>query len=68
MIGGILAGVVAKKSFAALWGMVDDDQAPDPKHRRISLGKLIPALVLEGAIFGAVRGLFDHGRGTHSGS
>jgi uncharacterized protein DUF4235 len=61
VIGGILAGAVGKKTFEALWGAFDDEQAPDPKHRRISLKKLIPALVLEGAIFRAVRGLFDHG-------
>ena len=61
VIGGILAGVVGKKTFETLWGAFDDEQAPDPKHRKISLSKLIPALILEGAIFRAVRGLFDHG-------
>jgi len=61
VIGGILAGVVGKKTFEALWSAIDDQQAPDPEHREISLKKLIPALVLEGAIFRAVRGLFDHG-------
>lgn len=61
VIGGILAGIVGKKTFEALWGVVDDEEAPDPKHREISLKKLLPALVLEGAIFRAVRGLFDHG-------
>ena len=59
--GGILAGIVGKKAFEALWSVIDDEQAPDPKYREISLKKLIPALVLEGAIFTAVRGLFDHG-------
>jgi hypothetical protein len=39
----------------------DDQEAPHPKHRQIDWKKLIPALVLEGAIFRAVRGLFDHG-------
>jgi Protein of unknown function (DUF4235) len=61
VVGGILAGVVGKKTFEALWGIVDDEEAPDPTHRRISFTKLISALVLEGAIFRAVRGLFDHG-------
>ena len=61
VIGGILAGVVGKKTFEAIWGAFDDEEAPDPKYRRIPLKKLIPALVLEGAIFRAVRGLFDHG-------
>jgi len=61
VIAGILAGIVGKKTFEALWGVIDNEQAPDPKHRSISLKKLIPALILEGAIFRAVRGLFDHG-------
>ena len=61
VIGGILAGIVGKKTFEALWGVVDNEDAPDPKHREISFGKLVPALLLEGAIFRAVRGLFDHG-------
>jgi hypothetical protein len=61
VIGGILAGAVGKKTFEAIWGAFDDEEAPDPKHRKIPLKKLIPALVLEGAIFRAVRGLFDHG-------
>jgi hypothetical protein len=61
MVGGILAGIVGKKTFEALWGAFDDEEAPDPEHRSIPLKKLIPALLLEGAIFRAVRGLFDHG-------
>ena len=61
VIGGILAGLVGKKTFEALWGAFDNHEAPDPEHRDITLKKLIPALLLEGAIFRAVRGLFDHG-------
>jgi len=61
VIGGILAGIVGKKTFEALWGAFDDHEAPDPEHRDIPLKKLIPALLLEGAIFRAARGLFDHG-------
>lgn len=61
VIGGIIAGALSKKVFEALWGVFDDEEAPEPKHREISLKKLIPALVLEGAIFRAMRGLFDHG-------
>jgi hypothetical protein len=61
VIGGLIAGAVSKKTFEALWGVIYDDEAPEPKHRDISLKKLIPALVLQGAIFRAIRGLFDHG-------
>ncbi len=61
VVGGILAGVIAKKTFESLWGVFDDQEAPDPQHRQVALKKLVPALVLEGAIFRAIRGLFDHG-------
>ena len=61
VLGGILAGAIGKKAFEALWGTFDDREAPNPQHRDVSLKKLIPALLLEGAIFRAIRGLFDHG-------
>jgi hypothetical protein len=61
VLGGIIAGFVGKKTFEGLWGVFDDEEAPDPKHREIAWKKLIPALLIEGAIFRAARGLFDHG-------
>ena len=59
--GGLLAGAIAKKIFEWLWGMVDEEEAPEAKHRDIPLVKLALALIIEGAIFRFVRGLFDHG-------
>jgi hypothetical protein len=61
VVGGMIAGVLSKKTFEALWGVIDDREAPEPEHRDVSLIKLISALMLQGAIFRAVRGLFDHG-------
>lgn len=61
MIGGMIAGTLSKKTFEALWGLFDDQEAPEPKHRDVSLVKLVSALILQGAIFRAVRGLFDYG-------
>ena len=61
VFGGLLAGLIGKKIFEGVWSIFDDEEAPDPKHRKISWRKLIAALVLEGAIFRAVRGVFDHG-------
>jgi hypothetical protein len=58
--GGILAGLVAKKSFEQIWGLIDDEEPPEAKHREISFAKLAAALLVEGAIFRLVRGLFDH--------
>ncbi len=42
-------------------GLIDDQAPPEPKHRQVQLGKLAAALVLEGAIFGMIRGLTEHG-------
>jgi hypothetical protein len=61
ILGGILAGLVAKKAFEGLWGLFDDEEPPDAEHRDITYGKLAAALVIEGAIFRLVRGFFDHG-------
>jgi Protein of unknown function (DUF4235) len=61
LIGGIVAGVLATKVFERIWSVIDKEGAPDPEHREIPLPKLLAALVLEGAIFRAVRGLVDHG-------
>jgi hypothetical protein len=59
--GGLLAGSIGKKVFEALWALVDDEEAPEAKHREVPIVKLILALVVQGAIFRLVRGLADHG-------
>jgi hypothetical protein len=61
VLGGLLAGILGKKTFERLWGAFEDEDPPDPKHREVAWQKLLAALVLEGAIFRAVRGLADHG-------
>ena len=59
--GGLLAGLISKKLFAVIWGVIDDQEAPEPEHRNISLLKLAVALLIEGALFSLIRGLVDHG-------
>ena len=72
IVGGLLAGLAATKLFEYIWGRFDDQEPPDPEHREVSWPKLGAALLLQGAIFRFVRGLFDHGartvffRGTRS--
>ncbi len=58
---GLLAGLVGSKIFDRVWGLIDNEDAPDPQYREIAIGKLIVALLVEGAIFGVLRGLADHG-------
>jgi hypothetical protein len=61
IVVGLVAGLIGKKIFEGIWGLIDDEEPPDAKHRRIDYAKLAIALVLEGAIFRLVRGAADHG-------
>jgi Protein of unknown function (DUF4235) len=60
IIGGLIAGLLGKKLFEAIWGVIDDEEPPDAEHREVSWAKLLPALALEGAIFRTARGAADH--------
>jgi hypothetical protein len=57
---GIAAGIGARKIFDALWGLIDDREAPNPEHREIDWVKFISSLLIQGAIFRLIRGLVDH--------
>jgi hypothetical protein len=61
LIFGLAGGQLAKKLFDAVWGAIDDEEAPRPKHRDVPLAKMLLALMIEGAIARLVRGLIDHG-------
>jgi uncharacterized protein DUF4235 len=60
ILAGLIAGFLSKKLFEAIWGLFDDEEAPEAQHREVSVLKLALALLIEGAIFRAVRGLVDH--------
>jgi hypothetical protein len=59
--GGLLAGMVGKKIFGLIWGVIDDQEPPQAEHRNINLGKLALALAIEGALFSLIKGFVDHG-------
>jgi hypothetical protein len=58
--GGLIAGLLSRKLFDGLWGLIDDEEPPDSKHRDISWGKLLAAAAIQGAIFRAVKEASDH--------
>ena len=58
---GILAGILGKSLFRGMWGLIDDEEAPKAQQRRIRVPMLALALVIEGALFRALKGLADHG-------
>jgi hypothetical protein len=59
VLGLRLAGLVGKRLFAVLWSLTDTREAPDPKQRDVPWRKVIAVLVLQGAVFNAVRGIVD---------
>ena len=58
--GGLVAGLVSKKVFDQLWGLIDEEEPPSSKHRDIDWRKLLLAAAVQGAIFRAVREASDH--------
>ena len=59
---GLAMGIVGRKIFEQVWGLIDEDGPPHPQHRETGgVVKLVAALLLEGAIFRLVRGMADHG-------
>ncbi|MFL5852661.1 MAG: DUF4235 domain-containing protein, partial [Solirubrobacteraceae bacterium] len=35
ILAGLIGGLIGKKLFEQLWGLVDDEEPPDPKHRDV---------------------------------
>ncbi len=58
---GFAAAVAARKGFERIWALIDEEDPPDPGDREVSYPKLVGALLLEGALFGLVKGMVDRG-------
>jgi len=61
ILAGLAAAMIANRIFARVWKLVDDQEPPAPDQRNARIQKLIPALLLQGAVFTVVRGLVDRG-------
>ncbi len=60
IVAGLLAGFLGKIAFDKVWGLIDEEEPPEPEHREVSLVKMVLALAIQGAIFRAVRGAAEH--------
>lgn len=65
IVAGLAAGFLAQKGFERIWALVDDEEAPEPSQSDAPMSKLVPALLIEGAVFRLTKGLVD--RGTRRG-
>lgn len=59
IVAGLIAGFVAKKAFERLWAVFDAEEPPEPADRSAGYARLIPALLVEGAIFRLAKGLVE---------
>lgn len=60
IVAGLLAGLIAKKGFEQIWSVFDSEEPPAPDQEDASYPKLIAALLVEGAVFRATKGVVDH--------
>jgi hypothetical protein len=58
---GLVAGIVGRKVFDQVWGLIDEEEPPESKHRDVTWGKLLAAAVIQGAIFRMVKTATDQG-------
>jgi Protein of unknown function (DUF4235) len=59
MLGGLVAGLLGKRVFAAAWGLIDDREPPRAAEAEAAWSRVLIALALRGAIFTASRGIVD---------
>jgi hypothetical protein len=59
LLGGLLAGVIGKRLYEDVWSLFEHGEPPDPRDRDVSWRKVVLALLLEGALLRAARGITD---------
>ena len=59
IIFGILAGLLSKKLFEAVWGIFDKEEPPKPTTLQTTWPKVIGAAVVEGVTFKVTRAAVD---------
>jgi uncharacterized protein DUF4235 len=62
ILASLAAGAVASAVFKQIWKRVaDEDDAPSAMQSEYSLGQVLLAATIQGAIFAAVKALIDRG-------
>jgi hypothetical protein len=62
IVFGVLGGILASALFQRAWSLVsDEDDAPQATDEHRSWVEVIPAAVLQGAVYAFVKALVDRG-------
>lgn len=59
IIAGIVAGLLSKKLFTAVWGQISDEEPPNATTESATTGKVVGAAVLQAAVFAGTRAWVD---------
>lgn len=61
ILAGMIAGLIASKLFERVWGLISEDDPPDPEDREAGWTEILASAAIGGAIFAAVRALVRRG-------
>ncbi len=56
---GILAGLLSKRLFSRIWGLIDNEEPPTATTQSATWPKVVTAAAVQGATFTATRAVFD---------
>jgi xanthosine utilization system XapX-like protein len=59
IVFGIIGGLLAKRVFNAVWGLVDTEEPPTPKTERATWPKVLGAAAAQGVTFSVTRAAVD---------
>jgi hypothetical protein len=61
---GILAGLLSKKLFEAVWGVIDKKEPPKPTTQEADWPKVLAAAAIQGVTFKVTRAAVDRAGAT----
>lgn len=61
LIVGLLSGIIARALFNKLWGVISDEEPPEPTTRNTTIPQLLFATAMQGAILAVVRAFVGRG-------
>jgi len=59
IIFGLLAGLVSKKIFEQIWGLIDKEEPPKPTTEEASWPRVLAAAAVQGITFKVTRAAVD---------
>jgi hypothetical protein len=60
IVAGLLAGLLSRRIFDAIWAQIDEEEAPKPTHSDVPMAKIVTAAALQGVVFKTTRAAVDH--------